>query len=73
MATQRSTPTVAPFNLPISAAAIHDIWDTYITPTQNGDVTQSVETRTLIGVLRWAHQEIGTCTTCATKKEKTNG
>lgn len=53
-------PTVAPFGTPISPSDVQDVWDAYVKPTQSDDAPpQSVETRVLMGILRWAYAELG--------------
>ena len=48
-------PHTAPFGVYITAAGLKEVWDAFVIPHQEADLPQSVEMRTLMGVLRAVH------------------
>lgn len=50
-------PAVAPLGIPVDTRAmIQEVWDAIIVPRQNAGFTQSVEERTLMGILRAVYE-----------------
>ena len=52
-------PTVAPFGYEVTPEMVQDVWDVFVKPSQSDDAPpQSAEMRVLMGILRWAYQEL---------------
>lgn len=52
-------PKVAPFAYEVTPKMVKEVWDTYIKPGQDAQLSQSVEERTLMAILRWTYVELG--------------
>lgn len=52
-------PMVAPLGIPVTAEGVQDVWDTFIVTDQKTEVTQSMEMRCLMAILRSAYVALG--------------
>lgn len=52
-------PTVAPFGYEVTSEMVQGVWDVFVKPSQSDDAPpQSAEMRVLMGILRWAYEEL---------------